>query len=232
MKKKSPEVSIIIPVYNEENTIGEVLERVLGLKNFSFELLVVNDGSTDRTPEVLEEYQKKDERIRVIHHKLNRGKGAALRTAFSRAQGKMVIIQDADLEYQPEKIPELIRPIKEGKADAVYGSRFRNFPSRVFFFQHLANRFLTLLTNFLYGCWLTDMETCQKVLKKDLLSSLKLSSEGFEIEPEITAKILRQGYRIVEIPIPYQAREKKKGKKIGWRDGFKAIWTLIKCRFG
>jgi glycosyltransferase involved in cell wall biosynthesis len=195
------------------------------------ELICVDDCSEDAAAVVLERYSGRDPRMRVLRHTVNRGKGAALRTGIAEATAPIVIIQDADLEYSPEEYPELIALICQGRADVVYGSRFLG-RHRVFLFTHyLGNRVLTLITNVLYNTMLTDMETCYKVMKRDVLRSMTLKSNGFGIEPEITAKIFKRGLRVYEIPITYDGRGYQEGKKITWMDGIVALWVLLKYRF-
>lgn len=225
-------VSVIIPVYNERQTVAECVRNVLAVE-IADEILLVDDGSTDGTRELYPELETLDPAIRVILHEQNRGKGAAVRTGFAAAAGDIFLIQDADLEYDPRDYPSLIRPIAEGKTTVVYGSRFRGGPSKTMFFLHmLGNKFLTLVTNILYDTILTDMETCYKVFRADVVKDIPLRARGFEFEPEITAKLLKRGHRIYEVPISYNGREFDEGKKIRpWRDGSLALWSLIKYRF-
>ena len=226
----SPLLSIVMPVFNERDTIEEIVGRVLAVP-LQVELIVVDDCSTDGTRERLRELQE-ELGFTLIQHEQNRGKGAALRSGFAAITGNIVVIQDADLEYSPEELPDLISLIADGRADVVYGSRFLG-RHRVFLFTHyLGNRLLTMLTNVLYNTMLTDMETCYKVMRRDVLQSFELSSNGFGIEPELTAKIFRRGFRVYEIPITYDGRGYAEGKKIGWKDGLVALWVLVKCRFG
>jgi glycosyltransferase involved in cell wall biosynthesis len=223
-------LSVIIPCFNEEKTIREILNQVMET-NRAFEIVIVDDGSTDKTREILQEYEGK-EVIKIIFHEQNQGKGAAVRTGLEHATGDVMLIQDADLEYDPRDYEKLLQPIEEGRAKAVYGSRFLGGPRRTMFFWHmLGNRFLTLITNVLFDTILSDMETCYKVFTADLAKNLNLKSHGWGFDPEITAKILRQGVRIYEIPISYAGREFEEGKKISWRDGFTVLWTLLKYRF-
>ncbi|MCA9982694.1 MAG: glycosyltransferase family 2 protein [Anaerolineales bacterium] len=225
-------VSVIIPVYNECQTVVECVRNVLAVETAD-EILLVDDGSTDGTRALYPELEALDPAIRVILHEKNRGKGAAVRTGFAAATGDILLIQDADLEYDPRDYPSLIRPIVEGKTTVVYGSRFRGGPSKTMFFLHmLGNKFLTLVTNVLYDTILTDMETCYKVFRADVVKDIPLRARGFEFEPEITAKLLKRGHRIYEVPISYNGREFDEGKKIRpWRDGSLALWSLIKYRF-
>ena len=193
------------------------------------EIIVVDDGSTDGTRKILKELS--DNTVKVFYHPENRGKGSAIKTAQTRVSGDVVIIQDADLEYRPEDYPKLIKPIEDGFADVVYGSRFLG-PHRVFMFWHyVGNKFLTWLTNILYNTMLTDMETGYKVFRAEVFKKLKIRSSRFSFEPEITARIFKQKLRVVEVPITYYGRGYDEGKKIGWKDGFIAIWTLIRYRF-
>ncbi|MBM2812996.1 MAG: hypothetical protein HW416_3755, partial [Chloroflexi bacterium] len=218
-------LTIVIPAYNEAATIREVLRRVLAAP-FDKEIIVVDDGSTDGTREILGELE--DETVRVILHERNLGKGAALRTGFEAATGDVVIVQDADLEYNPKDYPALLQPILDGHADAVYGSRFIGTPRRVLFFWHaVANKALTLLSNMVTNLNLTDMETGYKAFRIEVVRRLHLSSKRFGVEPEITAKIARLGYRIYEVPISYYGRTYEEGKKIRWTDGMAAIATIL-----
>jgi glycosyltransferase involved in cell wall biosynthesis len=222
-------LSVVIPVFNERGTIRQIVAAIQAVP-LNKELVIVDDCSTDGTRDVLREMHGADN-VRVIHHERNQGKGAALRTGFAAATGDLVIIQDADLEYSPEEFPQLIELICEGRADVVYGSRFLG-RHRVFLFTHYAgNRFLTLVTNILYNTMLTDMETCYKVMRSEVLRSMTLESNGFGIEPELTAKIFKRHYRVYEVPITYDGRGYEEGKKITWRDGFVALWVLLKYRF-
>jgi len=226
----SPHLSIVMPVYNEMATIDEIIPRVLAIP-IPVELIVVDDCSTDGTRAHLQEMQL-ELGFTLLLQERNQGKGAALRRGFSAVTGNMVAIQDADLEYSPEELPDLAALIIEGRADVVYGSRFLG-RHRVFLFTHyLGNRVLTLLTNVLYNTMLTDMETCYKVMRREVLNGLNLESNGFGIEPEITAKIFKRGYRVYEVPISYDGRTYEEGKKISWRDGVVALWVLLKHRFG
>ncbi|MBS1250552.1 MAG: Polyprenol monophosphomannose synthase [Chloroflexi bacterium] len=223
-------ITVLIPAYNEVHTIREILKRVQATE-IPHEILIVDDGSVDGTREILEELGGQDQ-IRVIYHQQNQGKGAAVRTGLENATGDVIIIQDADLEYDPRAYPELLKPIQEGLAEVVYGSRFLGAPRRVAMFWHMvANKFLTLLTNILYDTILTDMETGYKVFKREVVQDMPLHAKRFEFEPEFTAKILKRNYRIFEVPITFNPRDYEDGKKIGLPDAFEAIWALLKYRF-
>ena len=227
-------LSVLIPVYNERDTVREIVQRVrsVDLGGLEREVILVDDGSTDGSREVLAELAEWPD-VRVFYHHVNQGKGASVRTAIYRATGDLVLIQDADLEYDPRDYPALLRPILEGRAEVVYGSRFLGGPRRAMLFWHMVgNKLLTLLTNVLYDSIISDMETCYKAFRADVLRAVPLRARRFDIEPEMTAKILRRGYRIYEVPISYNGREYSQGKKITWRDALGAIWTLIRYRFG
>jgi glycosyltransferase involved in cell wall biosynthesis len=226
---RDPLLSVVMPAYNERQTIEEIIRRVFAVP-LKLELIVVDDCSTDGTRDVLQQLQR-DLKFTLLLQPQNVGKGAALRAGFAQVRGDIAIVQDADLEYSPEEYPQLIELICTGRADVVYGSRFLG-RHRVFLFVHyMGNRLLTLLTNVLYNTMLTDMETCFKAMHVDVLRSMTLKSNRFGIEPEITAKIFKRGYRVYEIPITYDGRGYDEGKKITWRDGVVAIWTLLKYRF-
>jgi glycosyltransferase involved in cell wall biosynthesis len=225
-------LSIIVPVFNEEKTVRAVIERLLAIDlPVPREILVVNDGSTDGTRAVLDALPPADHRLRIVHAAKNGGKGRAIRTGFEQAKGTIVAIQDADLELDPAEIAGLVAPILADETRAVYGSRFLNGSQGAPFVSVAANRFLTGLTNVLFGANLTDMETCYKVMRADVARALELESNRFDIEPEITAKLLRAGHHIVERPVKFEPRSRAQGKKIGWRDGVKAIAVLVKYRF-
>jgi glycosyltransferase involved in cell wall biosynthesis len=225
----SPRLSVVMPVFNERATIEEIVLRVLAVP-MRTELIVVDDGSTDGTREVLARLREQAPFTLLLQER-NQGKGAALRRGFGAATGDLVVAQDADLEYSPEELPMLAELIADGRADVVYGSRFLG-RHRVFLFTHyLGNRLLTLLTNVLYNTMLTDMETCYKVMRREVLQGLTLRSNGFGIEPELTAKIFKRGWRVYEVPITYDGRSYEEGKKIGWRDGLVALWALLRYRF-
>jgi len=221
-------ISIIIPVFNEKKTVEEIIHRVKAVP-FNKEIIIVDDGSSDGTKEILKKIV--DPLINIFYHKKNYGKGRAVRTGLEKASGDIILIQDADLEYNPREYPQLLKPILENKAEVVYGSRFRGEGKSMFFWHAVGNNFLTFVTNLLYNTTLTDMETCYKVMKKEVLEGVTLKSNKFNIEPELTAKILKKRYRIYEVPISYAGREYSEGKKITWRDGLIALWTLIKYRF-
>jgi len=226
---RDPLVSVVMPAYNERQTIDEIVRRVLAVP-LRIELLVVDDCSTDGTRERLQALQRELGFTLLLQTK-NAGKGAALRAGFAQVRGDIALVQDADLEYSPEEYPLLVELICDGRADVVYGSRFLG-RHRVFLFVHyMGNRLLTLMTNILYNTMLTDMETCFKAMRVEVLRSMTLRSNRFGIEPEITAKIFKRGYRVYEVPITYDGRGYDEGKKITWRDGIVAIWTLIKYRF-
>jgi glycosyltransferase involved in cell wall biosynthesis len=232
----APELSILVPAYDEAATIAEVLRRVAAL-GLDAEIVVVDDGSTDGTGAAVEAVARElgGDRVRLLSHARNRGKGAAVRTAIAASSGRIVVIQDADLEYDPRDLPRLIAPLREGVADAVYGTRLRGGePQRAHLFWHYAgNRLLSLLTNVLYNTTISDMEVGYKAFDGALARSLKLVSDDFAFEPEITAKVLRlPGVRLYEIPISYYGRTYAEGKKITWLDGLKAITALIRFRFG
>jgi len=223
-----PLLSVVMPVFNERTTVETIIRRVLAVP-LRIQLIVVDDGSTDGTGDILEQLSRT--LPFTLLRQANGGKGAALRRGFSAVAGDLVVIQDADLEYSPEEYPELIDLILKGHADVVYGSRFLG-RHRVFLFTHyLGNRIVTLATNILYNTMLTDMETCYKVMRVDVLRSMTLKSNGFGIEPELTAKIFKRGYRVYEIPITYAGRGYEEGKKITWVSGVVALWVLLKYRF-
>jgi glycosyltransferase involved in cell wall biosynthesis len=223
----------MIPVYNERDTLEEIVRqaRAVPLDGIDKEFVVVDDGSTDGSTQIVKTLSEAPD-VRAFFHETNRGKGAAIQTAISQAQGEVLLIQDADLEYDPRDYPELLRPIQENRSSVVYGSRFLGGPRKTMFFFHmLGNKLLTLVTNVLYDTILSDMETCYKAFRAEVVEGMELRARRFNLEPEITAKILKRGYRIHEVPISYYGREYAEGKKITWRDGPVALWTLIKYRF-
>ena len=223
-------VSVIMPVYNEENTLEEIIRRVkkTGIPD---QIVIVDDGSEDGTRELLRDMEG-DEVVKIVFHEQNQGKGAAVVTGFDHATGDVFIIQDADLEYDPREYHKLLQPIEEGLADVVYGSRFLGAPRRVAMFWHMiANKLLTLMTNILYDTILTDMETGYKVFKREVVEDMTIHAKRFDFEPEFTAKILKRDERIYEVPISFNPRDYDEGKKIGLKDAFEAIWTLLKYRF-
>jgi len=222
-------LSIIIPVYNEARTVAALIEKVRAL-DLDKEIIVVNDGSSDGTREALAPFERADSGVRVHHSPVNLGKGASVRIGFSYASGDIVTIQDADLELDPSEYHKLIVPIVDGSADVVYGSRFLGQGRKGSFTFYLANRGLAVLTNVLYRARLTDIETCYKVFRRDVLPQLKLRASRFEIEPELTAQVLKKGFRVVELPIGYNPRSRNEGKKISWRDGFGAVAMLVNQR--
>ncbi len=227
----NPLISIIVPVYNESRTVASVIERLLAIDlPAPREILVVNDGSTDGTREVLDQVTERPE-LRIIHAERNGGKGSAIRIGFARASGTIVAIQDADLELDPAQLADLVTPILDGRTRVVYGSRFLAGRPDAPWLSIAANQALTGVTNLLFGGRLTDMETCYKVMASDIAKSLNLESNRFDIEPEITAKLLRAGHSILELPIRFEPRSRAQGKKIGWRDGVRAIQVLLKYRF-
>ncbi len=238
-------LSVVMPVYNEEDTVAEIIRRVRAVDltvpvgfgsdsgsavHLERDIIVVDDGSTDGTRDILRELKGQADTT-VVYHERNQGKGAAVRTGLHHATGDIVLIQDADLEYDPRDYPLLLQPILENRAEVVYGSRFRGGPTRAMFFWHMVgNRFLTLVTNVLYDSILSDMETCYKVFTRRVAGQIDLKASGWGFDPEITAQILKLGYRIYEVPITYTGREFGEGKKIGWRDGLTVLWTLVKYR--
>ena len=229
---KLRKLSVIVPVFNERNTLVEILRRMRAVElpdGIESEIIVVDDGSSDGTRDVLR--QLGDSTVRVVMHDMNRGKGAAVRTGFKHATGEFILVQDADLEYDPEDWPKLLAPVLRGRARVVYGSRFTGERRNMLLLHWIGNRVLSLTTNVLYNTTLSDMETCYKLLERSLIEDLQLQSNKFDIEPEITAKVLKRGVRIYEVPISYSGREFDEGKKITWRDGFSALWTLVKYRF-
>lgn len=226
-------LSVIIPVYNEAQTITEVIDRVWGvdLGNIEKEVIIADDGSTDATASIVDSHRYiQDGLVQILHNPINLGKGAAVRLGLSMATGDILLVQDADLELDPREYGQLLAPILDGRASIVYGSRFLHASGRVPAKTRWANRFLTLLTNALFMSRLTDMETAYKVFRREMLTGIRLRCVGFDFEPEITAKFLLAGHRIVEVPISYNPRRVDEGKKMRWIDGLDAIYTLVKCR--
>lgn len=242
-------LSIIMPVYNERSTLEEIVQRVRAVNlvvnadgsntlldgpiELEREIVIVDDGSTDGTRAILDAWRAAPpDDMQIIYHEQNSGKGAALRTGFQHATGDIFVIQDADLEYDPRDYVKLLEPLLEGRAPIIYGSRFMGGPRSAMSLTHtLGNKFLTIMTNVLYGTALTDMETCYKCFRREVINGMPLRSRAFEIEPELTAKFLKRGYNIFEVPISYNGRTFHEGKKIDWRDGFSAVRTLLRYRF-
>ena len=223
-------LSVIIPIYNEVESLREIVKRVQDTK-LAWEIVLVDDNSIDGTRDLLKEMAGKDN-VRVVLHEKNQGKGAAVRTGFGAARGEVLLIQDADLEYDPRDYPTLLKPLEEGIADVVYGSRFLGGPRRVVMFWHMiANYLLTFMTNILYNTILSDMETGYKVFRKEVIEGMPLHAKRFDFEPEFTAKVLKRKYRIYEVPISFNPRDYSEGKKIKLKDAFEAVWTLLKYRF-
>ncbi len=223
-------LSVIVPVFNERNTVVEIMRRMRAVDlPIDREFVLVDDGSSDGTQKVLS--QLGDSSVKIVKHAANRGKGAAIRTGLEHVTGDLVLIQDADLEYDPEDWPKLLTPVFRGKATVVYGSRFTGERRNMLFLHWVGNRVLSLTTNVLYNTTLSDMETCYKLFDRRVLEGITIRSDRFDFEPEITAKVLRQGVRIYEVPISYTGREFDEGKKITWRDGFAALYALVKFRF-
>jgi len=229
-------LSVVMPIYNERETLRAVVQKVMQVP-IRKELILVDDASSDGTRELLRELEQQadndpDNRIRIEYHERNQGKGAALKTGFALATGDIVLVQDADLEYDPSEYPRLLQPIVEDKADVVYGSRFLgDHPHRVLYYWHyLGNKFLTMLSNCFTNLNLTDMETCYKVFRREVIESItpRLRQQRFGIEPEMTARIARRGFRVYEMSISYSGRTYEQGKKIGWRDGFRALWCIVR----
>ena len=234
-------LSIIIPVFNEEKTISQMLEKInrLDVDNVIKQVIIVNDGSTDRTKNEIENFVKNHSEVKSVTHAKNQGKGAAIRTGIETATGEYVVIQDADLEYDPKDIGKIVKPILNGTSKVDYGTSLNRLPSfsreertPQFLLHYLGNKFLSLLTSILYGQWITDMETCYKLFPRKAVENMKLNARGFEFEPEITAKLLKKGYKILEIPISTKPRGYDEGKKLNtFRDGTIALWSLLKYRF-
>lgn len=226
-----PKVTVVIPAYNEKDTVGQTLSRVLASSLVS-EIIIVDDGSTDGTTSIIRQMAKSESRVHALFHERNLGKGAALLSAFQHVHGDYIIIQDADLEYDPRDYPALLEPLLDGRADVVYGSRFLGGPHRVLFFWHyVGNKVLTTFCNALCDLNLTDMETGYKAFRREVLQSLSLKARDFTFEPEFTVKVARRGFRIYEVPISYSGRTYSEGKKITWKDGLKALLAVVRYRF-
>lgn len=224
-------ISVIVPVYNEINTIDEIVRRIMAVQ-LDKEIILVDDGSSDGTQDQIKKIAQDNNNIKMIIHNKNKGKGAALRSGFESAEGDIIIVQDADLEYDPKEYSVLLGPILDGRADVVYGSRFLGGPHRVLYFWHyVGNKFLTLLSNAFSNINLTDMETCYKVFKRDILDNISFKSERFGFEPEFTMKVAKKEFRIYEVPISYSGRSYSEGKKITWKDGISAIFCIVRYRF-
>lgn len=234
-------LSIIIPVYNEKKTIKAILKRLMAVKlpKVEREIIIVDDKSTDGTREILREIKKKHPQFKIVFRSRNGGKGAAIRTGLKKVTGDYIIVQDADLEYNPQDIPRLLKLVREGKAEVVYGSRLKRWPNLKkdertprFLLHFFGNRFLSLITSLFYGQWITDMETCYKLFPRKAVENMRLKANSFDFEPELTSKLLKKGYRIIEIPIVTEPRGYEEGKKLKTiREGSLALWTLIKYRF-
>ena len=224
-------LSIVIPIYNEKNTIEKILNLVLAVEGIDKEIIMVDDGSTDGSVDILKKIEKEHLDIKVVIKGENRGKGHTLKVGFKETTGDYVIIQDADMEYDPQDYKKLIRALHEEKADVIYGSRFSGSYEKMSTLHYFGNKLLTLVTNLFFGVMLTDMETCYKLIPGEFIRSVEIKSDRFDFEPEITAKILKAGLKIKEVPISYKGRAFSEGKKITWKDGFNAIYTLIKFRF-
>lgn len=223
-------LSVIMPCYNEAESLPDILNKVRAI-TIDKEIIVIDDCSSDDTPNVLANEQRNDPHLRVIRHERNRGKGAAVRTGIAAATGDVIIVQDADLEYDPNDFYAVLKPIFDGRVGVVYGSRFMGSHTGMYFWNALGNKFLTFLTNFLFNCWISDMETCYKAFRADIIKNIPLESNDFRIEPEITAKILLRKERIFEVPVSYIGRTYEEGKKMKPSQGFWAIWALFKYRF-
>lgn len=224
-------LSIVVPVYNEKNTIEQILTKIEAVTDLDKEIVVVDDASTDGTTEILKKLEKQKPYIKFIYKSKNKGKGDTLKVGFKNTTGEYVIVQDADMEYDPADYRKLIRALEEEEADVVYGSRFSGNYQDMTSLHYFGNKLLTLVTNLFFGVLLTDMETCYKLMPGDFVRKVDIKSSRFDFEPEITAKILKSGLRIREVPISYKGRSVSAGKKITWKDGIGAVWTLIKFRF-
>jgi glycosyltransferase involved in cell wall biosynthesis len=228
MQTIPPCLSVVMPVYNEEKTVGNIIEMVLR-QELVRELVIVEDCSKDDTWKALQVWPERDRRVRLFRHEVNQGKGAALRTGFRQATSPYVIVQDADLEYDPQEYPVLLKPILDDRADVVFGSRFCGSSRRVLYYWHaVGNRFLTMLSNMTTNLWLTDMETCYKLFRREVLEKVDVEESRFGFEPEIVAKVAHLGCRVYEVPISYNGRTYAEGKKIGWKDGFSALRCIFK----
>lgn len=223
-------LSVIMPCYNEAESLPDILNKVRAI-TIDKEIIVIDDCSNDDTPNVLANEQRNDPNLRVVRHERNRGKGAAVRTGIAAATGDVIIVQDADLEYDPNDYYAVLKPIFDGRVGVVYGSRFMGSHTGMYFWNALGNKFLTFLTNFLFNCWISDMETCYKAFRSEIIKNIPLESNDFRIEPEITAKILLRKERIFEVPVSYIGRTYEEGKKMKPSQGFWAIWALFKYRF-
>ena len=223
-------LSVIMPCYNEAESLPDILNKVRAI-TIDKEIIVIDDCSNDDTPNVLANEQRNDPNLRVVRHERNRGKGAAVRTGIAAATGDVIIVQDADLEYDPNDFYAVLKPIFDGRVGVVYGSRFMGSHTGMYFWNALGNKFLTFLTNFLFNCWISDMETCYKAFRSEIIKNIPLESNDFRIEPEITAKILLRKERIFEVPVSYIGRTYEEGKKMKPSQGFWAIWALFKYRF-
>ncbi|MGB9706527.1 MAG: glycosyltransferase family 2 protein [Microgenomates group bacterium] len=222
-------ISIIVPVYNEEKTIEEIICRLMKVKipKIKKEIIIVDDGSEDKTKKILKELKKENPQLKIFNHSQNKGKGAAVQTGLKNATGNLILIQDADLEYDPQDIPKLLKPILEGKAEVVYGSRFTGEHRNLLFWHMLGNKFLNFLVNLLYNTTLSDMEVGYKLFKKEALRGIVLKEKRWGFDPEITCKILKKGIKIYEVPISYAGRDFSEGKKIRWMDGFRIAFVII-----
>jgi len=230
-ESSTPLLSVVIPVYNERNFVAELVSRVLA-EDYDMEVLLIDDGSTDGSREIIAGLAEQHPQVHVQLHEANQGKGAALRTGFRSARGDFILIQDADLEYDPRDYGKLLEPLLDGRADVVFGSRFLGGPHRVLNYHHyLANRFLTMLSNILTGLNLTDMETCYKAFRREVIDDMRLRQNRFGFEPEFTARVAAQRCRVYEVPISYSGRDYTEGKKITWKDGVAALWTIMRSRF-